>query len=273
MEDIVSIVVIAWNLLYQTKDCLEAINRNVDYPFEVIVVNNNSTDDTYRYLLESAPRLFTNKLFRNLKVVNNSENKYLSGGINIGVSKSVGKYISIVANDIVIPENMYNFMIDKLNEDKDIGAIGPWFTEDQNALKLAPDRLDSILYYLELINDKETKIDDNWHFSVCHIMRRDVWDKVGKWDENLRTHCNDNDWGIRLELCGYKAVTYHKYVCYHHYGSFGRKQIPQESEVAKSDLNYFVRKWGKRPDDKQPISVISDEIKNIAKMGNYNVLN
>jgi hypothetical protein len=52
----------------------------------------------------------------------------------------------------------------------------------------------------------------------------------------------------------------------------GRKQIPQESEVAKKDMEYFIKKWGKRPDDKQPVSMIDKKIQEIAKLGNYNKL-
>ena len=177
MEDLVSIIVPCFNMLWQTKICLEAIDRNIDYPFEVVVVNNNSTDGTLEYLSSVS---FTSKFYNGYKVINNTRNEYLAGAINKGVSKSVGKYISIVANDIVIPENMYKFLINKLNEDKLIGAIGPWYSEDSSAFSLNPDKLESVLYFLELVNSKKYTIKDNWHFSVCHILRRDAWDKIGK---------------------------------------------------------------------------------------------
>lgn len=271
VDEKVSIIVPCWNLVYQTKDCLEALARYVDVPFEVVVVNNNSTDGSKEYLDKEAENILkVNPLFKGYVAIHNNTNKYLSGAINIGVKNSTGDYISIIANDIIIPRNMYKFLINRLKEDKSIGAIGPWFTEDQRALTLHSNRLDSISLFLVGINDRDFKIDNNWHFSVCHIMRRDAWNIIGGWDENLKTHCNDNDWGIRLELAGFKAVTYHRFVCYHQYGSLGRKQIPQESEVAKKDLEYFMRKWGKRPDDKQPVSVIQKDIQERAKLGNYN---
>ena len=279
MDDKVSIIVPCWNLLYQTKDCISALALNVDYPFELIIINNASTDETEQWLNRNLNYILAvgvpdisflkNPHFKNFKIINNEYPTSLSEYINLGVCESTGKYISIVANDIVIPQNMYKFLIEQLDKDSTIGAIGPWFTEDLNALKMNPERLDSILYYLELVNNKSDKIDNNWHFSVCHIMRRDAWNKIGPWDENFKTHCNDNDWGIRLELCEYKAVTYHKFICYHHLGSLARKQIPKENKVAEIDLAYFIGKWGKRPDDKQPVSVIKKEIRDIAKLGNY----
>jgi len=266
--NLVSIIVPCMNLLWQTKLCIEAIGKNVDYPFELIVVNNNSTDGTKEFLDEFAYEyLKDNQNYKGYHVIHNDTNRYLAGAINDGVVSSVGDYISIVANDIVVPQNMYKFMIEKLDEDKSIGAIGPWYTEDARALLL--DHTD--LYYsvnrFITTAPKEDKILNSWHFSVCHIMRRDVWEKVGLWDEKLKTHCNDNDWGIRLELAGYKAVTYKKYLCYHHYGSLGRKQIHGESIVAKNDTRYFYEKWGIY--SHQKTNEIPENIKEVARKGNY----
>lgn len=268
-DDTVSIIVPCWNYLDHTKDCLGSISKFLDVPFEVIVVNNNSTDGTKEYLdLEAKKLLQINPLYRNYVAIHNDENKYLAGAINIGVKNSTSDFISIVANDIIIPRDMYAFLIDKLKKDSKIGAIGPWFTENPKAQNMfSTNKLDSVIQYLDVMNNKESEIKNSWHFSVCHIMRREAWNHIGPWDHNLKTHCNDNDWGIRLEMTGYKAVTYKKFVCYHHYGSLGRKQIPQENLVAKKDTEYFFKKWGIHSHEDH--NKIPDPIKQIARKGNY----
>lgn len=268
-SDQVSIVVPCWNYLYHTKDCLGSIAKFVDVPFEVVVVNNNSTDGTKDYLDNEAENILKeNPLFSNYVAIHNDENKYLAGAINIGVKNSSSDFISIVANDIVIPRHMYGFLINKLKKDPTIGAIGPWFTEDPRAENLfSTNRLESVTRFLDDVNNKDFTVKTTWHFSVCHIMRKEVWNHVGPWDQNLKTHCNDNDWGIRLELAGYKAVTPKKFVCYHHLGSLGRKQIPQENLVAKKDTEYFVKKWGILSHEDH--NKIPSNIREIAKKGNY----
>lgn len=263
-----SLIIPTWNMSHLLKNTLEGIAKSVDVPFEVIVVNNDSTDDTREYLDQIAEGVLkANKHFRELKSIHNPENRCLAGGINIGVAHSIAPFISIVANDIIVPPGgFYNFAIQKLLKDGTIGAIGPWYTEEQQYIQGPGSAVDNFHANYDSI-PKSNELVEDWHFSVCHIIRRDNWELIGPWDEKYVTHCNDNDWGIRQSLLGYKAVTIKEAVCYHQYGSFGRKQIPNESGEAEVDGKYFHDKWGIHSN--QPNSEIKEDAIARAKEGNF----
>lgn len=258
----VSIILPCMNLLQFTRQAVEGIALTCDVSFELIVINNASKDETKDYLDNLAEgTLKKNPNFVRLIVCHNTVNRYLSGAINQGCLLSSAPYISVIANDILVPPNMYSFFIKKLEEDKSIGATGPWYTEDPRFTNINS-------FYNNY--DKVPKSDEwttDWHFSVCYVMPREVYEKVGEWDENFKSCNQDNDWGFRLKGAGYKATSWKGSVCAHVFGSYGRGQIGNEKKVASKDSRWFKAKWGVLTDKR--LEDATESSQKLAYQGNY----
>lgn len=259
----VSIVIPTLNMSQLLKNTLFGIAKTCDVSFEVIVVNNASSDDTKEYLDTLAEGILKqNPNFVRLVVINNKFNRFMSGALNQGYQFATGKYICICANDILVPSGYFSWGIKKLEENPNIGAISPWYTENPH-LTVSPEA-----FYGNY--DRIPKLDEwtfNWSFSVLQILTRDLVEKVGEWDECLESSCQDNDYGVRMYLAGFRPTAWKGIVCAHTFGSFGRGAIKNERKVSINDSRYFKKKYGvytdKGPDD------VSEYAKQRCLEGNY----
>src|SRR3989344_5142369 len=96
----VSIVIISFNTRQLTVECVRSIKKTVKKStYEIIVVDNDSKDDSVEKLQELAQEI------KELKVVDHGENSGFSKGNNIGVKKSSGRYILFLNSDTVVYEN------------------------------------------------------------------------------------------------------------------------------------------------------------------------
>jgi GT2 family glycosyltransferase len=255
-------VIPCWNQSWQTKDCIKVLSKNVDVPFEVIVVNNGSTDDTKDFLNNIAEGILKeNSNFIKFTTIHQPQNRFLSNAWNVGIKHSISPYIMFIANDVLIPPKVCSFLIDRLKEDPKRGAVSPFYTEDQTFLGA-----DNFLANYNKIPKSEEVVVD-WHWSVCQVFTREMWEDVGEWDEKLRTHTNDNDVGQRIAIKGYRPTTWKSFVAYHHYGSLARNQMKSEKGVASVDSVYYLSKWSQHTD--KWIQDLKPEIIEKAKNGWY----
>src|ERR1019366_4801858 len=103
-----------------TMPCLESIFSKTDYSdFEVIVVDNNSTDGTPLYLEELACRE------PRLKVVLNTVNRGFSGGNNDALQNAQGDIVVLLNNDTLVTGGWLTRIVETLTGDPSVGMVGP----------------------------------------------------------------------------------------------------------------------------------------------------
>src|SRR5262249_11893327 len=114
-----SIIVVTFNNFALNLLCLESIIRNTEYPnYEVVVVDNNSTDGTQAYLRHLAAQ------HPNIHVILNSQNEGFPRANNRGIERSSGEYIILLNNDTIVPPGWLSRLIRHL-KDPSIGMVGP----------------------------------------------------------------------------------------------------------------------------------------------------
>ena len=118
-EPKVSIIVLNWNGLEDTIECLESLKR-ITYPnYKVIVVDNGSTDGTLahlRKLLKTRP---------NMRVIANASNRGFAAGNNQGISIAQGSSILLLNNDTIMTPGWLGRMLDVFNRHPETGIVGP----------------------------------------------------------------------------------------------------------------------------------------------------
>jgi len=116
MNKKVSIIVVNWNGKYFLKKCLDSISRQKYQPYEVIVVDNASTDGSISYI---------RKFFPKIKVIPNKSNIGCAKAYNLGFSKAKGDYIVNLNNDTYSSDSLWlGKMVSDLEKDDAIAIVG-----------------------------------------------------------------------------------------------------------------------------------------------------
>lgn len=101
----VSIIIVTYNGRHLLQECLDSV-FSINYPndrFEVILVDNNSSDNSISYV---------KKKFSKIILVESSENLGFTGGNNLGYEKAKGEYIVMLNSDTRVDENWLKFLVE-----------------------------------------------------------------------------------------------------------------------------------------------------------------
>ena len=97
-KDLVSIIIINWNGLQHLEKCLPSIFKTTYPEYEVILVDNGSTDDSTKFIRTNFPQI---------KIVQNNENLGFAEANNIGFENSCGEYIFLLNNDVILRDDSF----------------------------------------------------------------------------------------------------------------------------------------------------------------------
>ncbi len=113
---LVSIITVNYNQSEVTCAFIESLNK-ITYPnFEVIVVDNNSTDDDPNVIKQRYP---------NIIFISNPINYGFAAGNNFGLMRAKGEYVMLLNNDIEVSVDFMEPLVEKLEKNKNIGAVSP----------------------------------------------------------------------------------------------------------------------------------------------------
>jgi len=221
---LVSVVIVSFNSRDDLSECLPSLFSQSYSEFEVIVVDNSSTDGTAD---------FVEKGFPPIRAIRNERNYGCAKGYNIGIGQSRGKYVVLLNPDTVVEKDWLRELVRVIETDKNIAAC-------QSRLLLY-DRKDTInadgndANYLGFTwcrnygkeNADDEGIRETLGLSVCSaILRRNVLEEVGLFDEDFFMYLDDTDLGLRMQLAGYKVVCNPKSIVYHKYSFLpGKKKL------------------------------------------------
>ena len=225
MSDIkssVSIVIPHWNNVDVLSECLESISNTNFENFETIVVDNASTDNSVASVRSNYP---------NVKLIENDKNYGYAGGCNIGAEAASGDYLIFLNNDTVQEKDWISNLIKTINSDDKIAAVQPKILNyyDRNVFDYAggsgghmdiycfPFARGRIFSFQEndegQYNNKEKCF---WSSGTCFMVRRELFQKSGGFDESFFAHMEEIDLCWRLYAMGFEvwvepdSVVYHK---------------------------------------------------------------
>ena len=143
----VSIIILNYNGIKFVERCLKSV-LNTDYPlFEVIFVDNGSTD--------GSPEL-VQKLFgedKRLRIILNKENLGFTGGNNVGIKMSKGEYIVLLNNDTEVPSDWLRQLVLVMEKRRDIGMAQPaiLYMDMDHTIQTLGNYIDDILMLVKSI--------------------------------------------------------------------------------------------------------------------------
>ena len=220
MKD-VSIVIVNYNTKDFLISCLSSIKKNISntLSYEVIVVDNNSSDDS----VDSVKKM--NNQPDGLKIIVNEENFGFSKANNIGLKKTNGRYVLFLNADTLIKNNVIGRMFDFMESKKDVGAATcilrmpngkiddathrgfptPWnaFTHFSGLSNIFPKSMFFNGYNLGWKNmDSVHEIEAL--AGAFMFVRKEAGDDAGWWDEDYFFYGEDVDFCYMLKQKGWK---------------------------------------------------------------------
>lgn len=243
---LVSIIIPLYNQIEFTQQCLDSIDKFTRANYEVILIDNNSEDDTINIL---------NNKYSGIKIIANKSNLGFPKAVNQGLLEAQGDYILLLNNDIIVTEGWLERMLEVAESDKTIGIVGPisnsvsWYQIDKEAKYKS---IDEMHIYANKIKMKCSG--EIFHFPrvafLCTLIKKNLIEKIGGLDERFSPgNFEDDDFCLRAQLAGYKTVIA-KDVFIHHFGSksFTNDGMDKYLQLLERNKKIFVDKWGADPE-------------------------
>lgn len=180
------IVLPAWNKLNLTKRAIQSIRDSTTAPYRLIVIDNGCTDGTATWLAKQEDIK---------RVIAFEENQGFTAAMNAGLAICTSVYIVMFSNDVEVDTGWLKLLIEGLESDPKIGAIGPLSTakpqvqwegryRGQGGVQLVP-------YELAFF---------------CTLFRAKAMWGVGGLDEKMPVYGSDNDYCYRMRLAGWELA-------------------------------------------------------------------
>ncbi len=218
----VSVIVVNHNGIRFLERCLQGILSNDYSAFEIIIVDNGSSDDSATFLLSASK--WTDKL----KIILNPENLGPAVARNQAASIANGRILALLDNDTQ-PDRSWLISGCAALEDRRVGALQCKLLLDDGSNRI--DSLGSFLSTLGflvqrvplgVVEDRgqyDRPIDIFCTKSAGMLVRKDVFDLVGRFDEDYFIFNEEMDLCWRIWLAGYKVIFVPSSVVYHRSGS------------------------------------------------------
>lgn len=236
----VTILIPNYNGLKWLEKLLPTVKK-IKYPnFEVLIINNGSTDRSSEFLKENYPEF---------RVVEVKKNRGYAGANNLGVRKAIGKYVLFLNNDTQVTPEFLDPLVEKIEKDKTIGAVQPQIRNMVNRNKL--DSIGSfftftgfLYHYGYFQNANERKYNKELYiYSVkgaCYLMKRKDYLDLGGIDESFVTYVEESDLCHRILLSGKRIIYIPKSKVYHYGGGDMNVMTKKEIVIFRSFRNRFV---------------------------------
>lgn len=222
-----SIVVPVMNQLHYTKKCLQDLSLTKGIETEVIIINNASIDGTKEFLIRT----------ERIHVIDNVANKGCAASWNQGIKKSNGDWVVMLNNDVRLPLDWLGNLIATAREKK-ADIISPGIREG-----ILNYNFES--YASEYTNSMRNAFRKWTPSGVCFSVKKNVFDKVGLFDENYNIgQYEDADFFRRCKNSKIKmGITGRSFI--HHFGSVTQKSIQNKTKTDYSNRNknYHRKKW------------------------------
>ena len=235
-----SIIIVTYNNLEYTKKCIESIRRyTTNNTYEIIVVDNYSSDDTYKWLLKQ----------KNIRLILNKENLGYPLACNQGIKiANKDNDILLLNNDTIVTKNWLNNLKKCLYSNKLIGVVGSVSNNNENiqGVNFTYDNFKTMqkLAKINNISNKEMWEEKVFLIGYCILIKRECFNKVGYLDKNYTPgYVDDNDYSIRVAKAGYKQYLCHDSFIHHYLGSAFRKDWDKFYKILDKNRNYFYDKF------------------------------
>ena len=240
-----SVCIVSWNTRDLLEACLASLAADPDSDgWEIIVVDNASTDGSPDMVAEAYPQVL---------LIAHSRNLGFSGGSNAGLQRATGRHLLILNPDTRVEAGALSGLVQHLDTHPDVGAAGPRLIGGDGTLELSCGRSPSIgaeIVHKLLLHrvfpffrfgrwDHESTRSVGWVTGACLMVRREAADQVGLLDTRIFMCFEDLDWCMRLRRAGWE-IAYCPAHCVVHLGGQSIQQNREEMLVVSQQSLFYL---------------------------------
>lgn len=199
----ISIIIPNYNGKKYLKACLDSIYEMEKIEFEVIIIDNASKDDDFKWI----------DGYNNLQFYQLDKNYGFSRAVNEGIYRAKGEYVLLLNNDTIVEKDFVEELVKAIEKDSHIFGISSKMIayHDRNLIDDAGDEY-NLLGWTKKRGDGrsvEEFTKPQRVFSACAgaaLYRRSIFDEIGHFDEKFFAYMEDVDISYRANIYGYKNV-------------------------------------------------------------------
>lgn len=209
----ITIIVLNFNGREYLEDCFSSLKKLNYLNFNVIMVDDNSTDTSVSFVAKKFPWV---------KIIKNTKNIGACASFNQAVKRSTTELILKIDNDVKVDKNWLWEMVKTIKSYSDIGVVGSKILNyDGKSVQEFGGCIDRMGYPINYIGlgvepKKSSSIMEVFYVSGCSMLfKKKVFEEVGMFDEKFYIYKDDLDLCWRLKLFGYKTVVNLDSIIYH----------------------------------------------------------
>jgi len=215
----VTLLILNYNGKRFLKECLDSVLKT-DYPnFEVVVIDNASTDGSVEFIEKNYPQV---------RIIKNNRNYGFAVAYNLAIKTVKNEYLVLLNNDVIVEPDWLKKLISYISNGK-VAAVNPkmLFADDRKRINAAGGNCD--IYGVgwnrgngEIDNGQYDKVEEVFYVNGAALLtKKSVWKDVGAFDERFFLYGEDLDWCWRARLKGYKILYVPDSKIYHHWRASG----------------------------------------------------
>ncbi|OQY48660.1 MAG: hypothetical protein B6242_01760 [Anaerolineaceae bacterium 4572_78] len=250
----VSIVILNWNTRQLLADCIETIfqyqgNLNI----EIIVVDNNSSDDSQTMIQTQYPHV---------KLIENHKNVGFAKGNNQGVVISQAKYVLLLNSDAFLHENSLQILLGLIETTPQIGIVGAHLRNEDGTFQASHTDFPTLWQELLILSGLGRLFYGHWYPSygpdelegakvadyvvgACLLVRKTAYESIGGFDETYFMYAEEVDLCYRMRQAGCE-VWYQPVAKVTHLGGASSRHRPtqRERDLYRSRIQFFRTHYG-----------------------------
>jgi hypothetical protein len=245
----VSIILVCWNNKDYLDPCLKSLyDASLDFSYDVVVVDNGSTDGSQAMLAEKYPAVI---------LIENGQNVGLSKASNQGIEATQGRYVFLLNNDTIVNGPSLNMFFHLLETRPDAGGVGGMLLNPDGSFQGGYANFSTLIEELLIttgIGDRiwpwypsHHKTDHiqvvDWLSSACLILRRSALDQIGLLDESYFIYGDEADLQYRLKKAGWN-VYYIPQANTLHYGGRSMNRWRRRKMVYRGKMLFYQKNYG-----------------------------
>jgi len=250
----ISVIILSYNVKDLMKECLNSLSNEIsDMNTEVVVVENGSSDGSGEFITREFPWV---------KLVKTQVNLGFGGGNNLGMKYAKGRYIVLLNSDAFLHKGALHIALKKMEQNPHVGLSGGKLVGSDGSLQPSARMFPSIINHFLCLSGlaeryRESKFfgradrtwespekpgDVDWIPGAFSIIRQDVLEKVGTFDESFYLYYEEVDLCHRIKDAGY-SINYWPNIVITHIGGQActKDRNPNETTKGKQVTLFDMR--------------------------------
>jgi GT2 family glycosyltransferase len=241
MSPKVSVVILNWNGRRYLEDCLTSLQAQTFTDFEIILVDNGSTDGSVEWVAECFPQV---------RVIRNETNVGFAAGNNQAISASQAEFVATLNNDTRVEPDWLAVLIAAAEEEPTVGmcASKMLFADRPGIINSTGINLDPIGIAWDRQGgepDDRQETEPVEVFGPCAgaaLYRRTMLDRIGMFDEDFFAYLEDVDLAWRARMAGWRCLYVPSARVYHIHSATGGEGSPFKNRLLGRNKVWTIAK-------------------------------